>query len=321
MRWVHHTLVSMAFVACGTESGCSSRSSAANEAAPAPSATSPADTGDQDASADPSAGPGCPVTGKGVATGKVTHPALLEASGLTASALTPGVLWTHNDSGDSARIFALHADATLAAEVAIDGASANDWEAIAAGPFEGAPALYIGDIGDNPKSRANVTIYVVREPSLAPPPKSVSVAKRLDLKYEDGAHDAEALLVDPVDGTIAIATKSLDGKSGIYVADTARSLLTLATTLDGLPWVTDGSVSKDGRFVALRTYGTAFVWVRTPGTSLVDALGGTRCPMALESEPQGEAIALASDGSSYFTLSEKKDQPLWSFTLTPPQAR
>jgi len=248
--------------------------------------------------------------------GNVTHPALLEASGLTASTLTPGVLWTHNDSGDSARIFALRSDATVAAEIAIEGATAIDWEAIAAGPFEGAPALYIGDIGDNAKARENVTIYVVREPSTDPAPAAVSVAKRLDLTYDDGPHDAEALLVDPADGSIVIATKDLSGKSGIYVADAARSVLTLATTLDGLPWVTDGSASNDGRFVALRTYGTAFLWTRAPGTTLVEALQGARCPLVLEGEPQGEAIALANDGSAYFTLSEKKDQPLWSFALT-----
>ncbi len=314
MCWTSRTLLSFALFACGSASGCSS--SPRGQAGPAPTAPSPSAEGGAAASSDSAAPSGCPAAGKGVVSGTVTHPALLEASGLTASALTPGVLWTHNDSGDSARIFALRTDATLAAELQVEGATANDWEAIAAGPFEGAPALYIGDIGDNPKSRANITIYVVREPSLDPAPASVTVAKRLDLTYEDGPHDAEALLVDPADGTIVIATKSLDGKSAIYTADTARSVLTLAATLDGLPWVTDGSVSKDGRLVALRTYGEAFVWTRAPGSSLVDALQGTRCPVALEGEPQGEALALTNDGSGYFTLSEKKDQPLWSFTLT-----
>ena len=310
-------LLSIGLVLCLTGGGCSSSSGPGGEAGPTgapPSSNS--DEGVADASSELPPLSRCPVVGKAVVAGTVTHPALLEASGLTASTLTPGVLWTHNDSGDTARLFALRGNASLAAEVPVDGASAHDWEAIAAGPFEGAPALYVGDIGDNPKSRANVTIYVVREPSIDPPPASVAVAKRVDLTYEDGPHDAEALLVDPVDGAIVIATKDLSGKSKIYVADTTRSVLVLATTLEGLPWVTDGSVSKDGRFVALRTYGTAFVWTRAPGTSLVDALEGTRCELALEGEPQGEAIALANDGSAYFTLSEKANQPLWSFALT-----
>ena len=316
---LRRVMSSTVLVACAAASGCSCTSSRNGGAAPAPPASSstPAEGDAADASSEPRAPPGCPVAGKGVALGTVTAPALVEASGLTASVLTPGVLWTNNDSGDSARIFALGTDAKLVAEVEVTGASAVDWEAIASGPFEGAPALYIGDIGDNTKTRSNVTIYVVREPSLDPPPKSVPVARRVDLTYEDGPHDAEALLVDPDDGTIAVVTKSVDGKSGVYVADLTRSVLELATTLEGLPLVTDGSVSKDGRFVALRTYGTAFVWKRAARGSLADALRGTRCPLALESEPQGEAIALAIDGGSYFTLSEKKNQPLWSFALSP----
>ncbi len=315
MRVLHRFLRSLGLLAAVATSACASSSSARSDAGSTPAGSSQDDA--RDGSTDPSAVPGCPVAGMGVKAGKVTHPALLEASGLTASVVTPGVLWTHNDSGDTARIFALRPDATLAAEIAVADAIAKDWEAIASGPFEGAPALYIGDIGDNMKARANVTVYIVREPSLSPPPSSVSVAKRLDLTYEDGPHDAEALLVDPNDGTIVVATKNFDGKSGIYVADPARSVLALATTLDGLPLVTDGSTSKDGRFVALRTYGSAFVWPRAPGQSLVDAfVHGTRCPLTLEAEPQGEAIAFALDGSAYFTLSEKKNQPLWSFSLT-----
>lgn len=311
----------LTLLACAVASGCSSSCADRGSTHPEPAPSRSTDEGGDDPR-DPPASASCPVAGKGVVAGKVTHPAILEASGLTASVRTPGVLFTHNDSGDSARVFALHADATLAAEIEVSGASAVDWEAIAAGPLDGAPALYIGDIGDNDKVRANVTIYVVPEPSLTPAPASVSVAKQLDLRYEDGPHDAEALLVDPDDGTIVIATKSLDGKSGIYVADAARSVLTRAATLEGLPWVNDGSASKDGRFVALRTYGTAFVWQRAPGGSIVDALtSGERCPLDLEAEPQGEAIAFALDGSSYFTLSEKKDQPLWSFTLTPAASR
>lgn len=299
----------MMLCAVAAASGCSSCS--ARPEAPGPAA---AEEGDDEA---PDLA-GCPVAGEGVVAGTVMHAAITEASGLAASARSPGFFFTHNDSGDRARIFALRADATLAAEIEIDGADAIDWEAVAAAPYEGEPSLYIGDIGDNARARENVTIYVVPEPALAPAPARASVVKRLDLRYEDGARDAEALLVDPTSGAIVIATKSLDGKSGIYVADLARSLLVREATLDGLPWVTDGSVSGDGRFVALRTYGTAFVWERAPGTSIALALAeGTRCPLTLEAERQGEAIALSHDGRAYFTLAEGKDQPLWSFSLTP----
>ena len=40
-------------------------------------------------------------------TGRVRTPAATELSGLVLSRTQPGVLWTHNDSGDGARLLAL----------------------------------------------------------------------------------------------------------------------------------------------------------------------------------------------------------------------
>ena len=40
-------------------------------------------------------------------TGYVDNDAITEASGLCRSISNPGLLYTHNDSGDSARVFAI----------------------------------------------------------------------------------------------------------------------------------------------------------------------------------------------------------------------
>ena len=50
------------------------------------------------------------------------------ASGLAASHRHPGVLYTHNDSGDTPRFFAIDANANVLAEVRLDGANALDRE-------------------------------------------------------------------------------------------------------------------------------------------------------------------------------------------------
>ena len=39
--------------------------------------------------------------------GEVKNPAINEASGIVASRKNPGVLWTHNDSGNDAKIYAI----------------------------------------------------------------------------------------------------------------------------------------------------------------------------------------------------------------------
>src|SRR5438477_556362 len=45
-----------------------------------------------------------------------------ESSGLAASRKYPGCLWTHNDSGDSARLFLLDAQGKTLSEVDVQGA-------------------------------------------------------------------------------------------------------------------------------------------------------------------------------------------------------
>jgi hypothetical protein len=132
------------------------------------------------------------------------------------------VLWTHNDSGDRPRVLAVDRAGALLADVAIAGAEAVDWEDIAIGPAApggAGDALYIADTGDNDGVRPEVVVYRVREPDpAAGGPGTSAPAQRLALRYPDGAHDAEALLVDPAGGALVVVTKSFGGESGVYVA-------------------------------------------------------------------------------------------------------
>jgi hypothetical protein len=83
--------------------------------------------------------------------GHVRAPEATELSGLVASTAQKGVLWSHNDSGDRARLFALRTDGSLIASLDVPGAEAVDWEDIAVGPDD---TLLVGDIGDNGASRS-----------------------------------------------------------------------------------------------------------------------------------------------------------------------
>jgi hypothetical protein len=64
-------------------------------------------------------------------TGTVQTDEASELSGLAASRSRPRVLWTHNDSGDRPRVFALRPDGSLLADLGVPGAEAVDWEDIA----------------------------------------------------------------------------------------------------------------------------------------------------------------------------------------------
>jgi hypothetical protein len=261
---------------------------------PTPSASAPART------ATPVATPRPPAlcgTLKARKLGTVTAPAATELSGLVLS--PSGTLWTHNDSGDTPRVFALDKRGRLEREVAVGGAEAVDWEDIA---MRGR-TLYVGDIGDNLAQRPNVTVYRFAEP----PVGATSVqAQRIDLRYADGPHDAEALLVDPRSGAIAVVTKDLSGTSGVYVAANGvlRKKATLKLGLGQL--VTAGDISGDGRTLVVRTYDRAFVYTRKPGESLARALKRRPCSAGADllDEGQGESLALTRDGRAFYTVPE-----------------
>src|SRR4051812_2424896 len=134
----------------------------------------------------------------GVQTGTVQNNSVNEASGIAASRMNSNVLWTHNDSGDSARVFAMTTTGTNLGTYSFSGAGASDWEDIAVGPGPtlGAQYLYAADIGDNGASRSTVQIYRVLEPVVSdvqsPVSTSLSGVATLRFAYPDGARDAES---------------------------------------------------------------------------------------------------------------------------------
>jgi hypothetical protein len=231
--------------------------------------------------------------------GHVDTAAATELSGLVLSRSHPGVLWTHNDSGDRPRLLAIATNGRLLGELEVAGAENVDWEDIAAADG----ALYIGDIGDNAAQRSTVTVYRVPDRSLS----GTAAAKRITLRYPDGAHDAEALLVDPWSEALVIATKSLDGTSRLYVSEHLTRLRSAGRVrLGNALQVTGGDVSADGRTVVLRTYDRVLVWTRRRGESLASTMRRRPCTAEADLliEGQGESIALTRDGRGFYTVPE-----------------
>jgi len=238
-------------------------------------------------------------------TGRVAAPEATELSGLVLSRSQPGVLWTHNDSGDRPRVLAVRPDGSLLADVAVGGAAAFDWEDIAASRR----TLLLADIGDNLAQREYVDVYRVPEPRLgAGPVQATAPAGRRRLRYAAGPRDAEALLVDPSDGALVIVEKRFAGRAGVYVAAPGSSTLRRrgGLALGVGEAITAGDVSGDGRTIVLRTYDRAYVWTRRSGESVAQALRRRPCspPNDLLLEGQGEALALSRGGGAFYTVPE-----------------
>ncbi len=252
----------------------------------------------------------------GVSVDRVLRdPRIAESSGLVASRAHPGVLWTHNDSGNPPLLYALGRDGRTTATVRVNGAADRDWEALAPlrGPH-GSPLLAVGDIGDNTASRTSVEIDIVTEPGAL---RSVSErpVRTLRLRYPDGATDAETLLADPRTGRLFIVTKGLLGSS-VYVVPAAAwpgdgaGPSTVEAVLQrvgdvSLSLVTDGCVLPDGR-VLLRTYSTLALLPALTATPR--ATGGHLSPLATLALPvqrQGEGLALLDATAGVVALSSE----------------
>jgi hypothetical protein len=245
---------------------------------------------------------GCAAYGAPTKAGNVATAAVTELSGLAASRLGKGVLFAHNDSGDTPRIFAIDEMGASLGEIAVMGATAVDWEDIAAGPCPAGSCLYVGDIGDNGMSRTNLAIYRFAEPK--PDAKSVT-AEKFPIQYPDGKFNAEALLVDPKTNDVLTVVKGMNAY--VYrLPATAKAgeVATMervgeATGLDGV--VTAGAVSPCGDRVLLRTYTSLYEF---RGTNAIAALASAPVKVPVAKEPQGEAVEYRLDGNGYFTSTE-----------------
>jgi len=267
--------------------------------------------------------------GPGREVGIVQSDLIREASGIAASRQCPGVLWVHNDSGDSARVFALNEKAELLGICTIDGVTARDWEDIAVGPGPdpNRQYLYIGDIGDNQGKYPNVTVYRVLEPKVNPTAPfgrmAIGPADAIRLTYPGGPRDAEALLVDPLTRDVFILSKR-ELFSKVYLASYPQSTneRTQMRHVAALPWglAVAGDVSPDGRRVIIRGMFNASLWVRPPGEPLWKAFRGKQVQLPLMREPRGEAICFDAQGTGYFTISEMEHPPLHFFGPAEPNA-
>ena len=121
-------------------------------------------------------------------------PDLLEES--SALALADEVVWTLNDSGNSAVLFALSLQGQVLAEVSISNARNIDWESLA----QDESHFFVADTGNNLNSRDRLVIYRIPKPRLDSENITAELISIRYAGYESGnmsSHnfDAEALAV------------------------------------------------------------------------------------------------------------------------------
>lgn len=243
----------------------------------------------------------------------VRIPKLTESSGMAASRLHPGVVWTHNDSGKGPWLFAIDRKGKLLSRWQVAGARSYDWEDMAIGPR----GLYIGDIGDNGRKRPYITVYRIPEPNPnAAKPGRTAAAEGFRFTYPDGPHDAEALLVHPKTGDLYIVSKAhlSDSETAVYRARAPLrsgavlqkvAVLHIARGLFGsLAGITGGAISPDGSRVVLCDYFAGYEAAFDPSWKLEWKR------LELGQRAQGEGICYRADGRAILATSEGASFPL-----------
>lgn len=252
--------------------------------------------------------------------GRLMSTEIDEASGLAASWNHEGLFWTHNDSGDTARLFLIRPGGSTVAELHLSNVDkAIDWEDMAiapcqpAGEIDNAQAcIYVADTGDNLKKREQVVIYRFPEPVLAPevldkhkpdsPPIELKIEKadEIWLTYPEGPRDVETLMVHPQTASIYLVEKNETPDAPVFrvpnpafgqstTSDSPVSATKIASLhhegLSGLvAMLTAGDISPDGREFTVRTYLQAFTYCM-PATDSQETLTPEAFETAFSSSP------------------------------------
>ncbi len=261
--------------------------------------------------------------------GNIKSKDITESSGIAASRCQSGVLWTHNDSGDEAHIYAVNGSGESLGVWKAANTGNIDWEDIAAYKDKtGKCFIYIGEIGDNKLIRREHTVYRIPEPLIVPSnagssrdePLITADAEMLRFSYPDFEQDAETLMVHPNTADIYVVTKRVSGPAGVYrikpafnnaQAQKAERIADISVPAVPNGLLTGGDISPDGRRIIVCDYIRAYEFFLPEIERNFDNIWKQKpVPVLLGKRKGGESVCYSVDGTSIFATSEGRNSPL-----------
>ncbi|GHA69324.1 hypothetical protein [Cognatilysobacter bugurensis] len=265
-------------------------------------------------------------------SGLVVDPQLDEISGLAASRLHPGVLWSVDDGGNPERLFAIDARGQRIATFRVEGVPKTDWEDLASFELDGRAYLLIADVGDNGGLRRSLQLHVVEEPARLENAR-LKPAWSIAFRWPDGPRDCEAVGVDVARRQVLLVSKKREPPELFRLPLRApdEGLLTARRvgTLAGVPrpvatpdrpltrlqrmqsHVTAADVSPDGHTLAVMTYRHLLLYRRDARQSWRSAVTDAPDVRVLPVLPQAEALAWSRDGRTLYATGEFIPAPLY----------
>ena len=244
---------------------------------------------------------------------------VIESSGIAFSQRRGDVLWTHNDSGDTPRLFAFDPAGHDLGTFPVEPAEAVDWEDLCSATIGGKPCLVVADTGDNQRKRARVTLYIVEEPDLSTD-RVARVIRTIPFTYEDGRQNCEAIAVSPDEPVFYLVTRGDEHQRILYELPFTDTVARVIMKLD-LPQVTAMDISRDGRYAVLLTQDMAFEIPRVDGESWRQAFSREPRRLPVPQAVQVEAACYNPDGDVLYMTSEGSPCPLWQIEVLPESPR
>jgi hypothetical protein len=239
---------------------------------------------------------------------------LAEASGLAASIINPGMLWTINDSGNPAEVFLIDTTAQIKMVCRLVNAVNRDWEDIVMGPGPDSTKnyIYVADIGDNKAVHPIKILYRFEEPLFTDAIIDIIDFDTLYLKLDDGVRDTEAIMIDPMQKGMYLLSKREDSVHFYkvnypYAGDTLNARYRVT-----LPYhnINAAEISPDGTEVVIKDYDNIYYWKRPDGGPISKLLQTPPVLLNYKREIQGESITFSRRGSGFYTVSETEDKKL-----------
>lgn len=273
---------------------------------------------------------------------EVDSPDVCESSGLVRCAGDSQLLWTHNDSGGAPAVVAFDRAGKIHGVVTIEGAANRDWEEMVAFERDREPWLILVDCGNNMEFDQPVTLYFVREP--APTAGKVACDYKMDVRFESGPRNCEAVTYDPVENKLLFATKVMSGRCEVFemplpalsgekqIAGTGEVVTAKRIAAPEIALATGMCLSVDGRRLVIVNYQRGFEYCRAEGETWTEVFA--RTPKKIELSwrmRQREAVCFDEDDRSLLMTSEAAQSitnailggersyrmPLWRVPATP----
>ncbi len=271
-----------------------------------------------------------------------------EISGMAMGRTNPSIFWVVLDdpyptSSDTHSLFGLGvADGKVKYTIDTGNAKLRDWEDICMATVGGKNYILVGCIGDNySEYKDKYYIYIFEEPDASAASSGKIPYTTITFKYPDGAHNAEALMYDPVDNLILVVDKWIGDEKGSnaakpdmskanivfsmpFTTSTTSATLSAVKTLGNngeFKNVTAADISADGQHILIKNETDILYWRRQSATESF-ATTIARDPEHISSntyksgtEPQGESVCWKADGLAFYTVSdEKAASQIYSYT-------